>query len=112
MMKPTCYFINTARAGMVDQAALVEALTSNRIAGAGIDVTADEPIRPDNPLIGLSNCILTGHSAWYSESSNSPEEFWHKPLKQTVMAIKGIWPIYAVNPEAKERFFKRWVKRG
>lgn len=108
-MKPTCYFINTARAGMVDQPALVDALQSKRIAGAGIDPTMDEPLRPDDPLIKLSNCILTGHSAWYSEASCSPAEFWHKPMHQVVMALKGIWPTYGVNPEAKERFLKKWA---
>jgi D-3-phosphoglycerate dehydrogenase len=109
-MKPTCYLINTARAGMIDELALVDALRTNRIAGAGIDVTADEPLPLDNPLTKLSNCILTGHSAWYSEASYSPAEFWHKPMKQLAMAFKGIWPTYAVNPEAKERFFKKWAK--
>ena len=65
-MKKTCYFINTSRGGCVDQPGLIRALQEGLIAGAGIDVTIDEPISEENPLLGMPNVILTGHSAWYS----------------------------------------------
>ncbi|HEX6001419.1 MAG TPA: hydroxyacid dehydrogenase, partial [Hyphomicrobiaceae bacterium] len=62
-MKPTAYLINNARGGVVDEAALVDALNSRRIMGAGMDVLVDEPPRPDNPLLACHRLILTPHSA-------------------------------------------------
>jgi phosphoglycerate dehydrogenase-like enzyme len=62
-MQPTAYFVNTARGGLVDEAALIEALTTRRIAGAGLDVFEYEPIQRDNPLLYLDNVVLTPHIA-------------------------------------------------
>lgn len=62
-MKPSAYIINTARGGIVDEAALHTALTSNRIAGAGLDVVEQEPPAADHPLLKLSNVILAPHMA-------------------------------------------------
>jgi D-3-phosphoglycerate dehydrogenase len=107
-MKPTCYIINTARADILQQQDLIASLERGWIAGAGLDVTADEPISPDNPLLRLPNVILTGHSAWYSTASDSPSEYWHKPMTQVIMALKGKWPTYAVNPEVRGKWLERW----
>jgi lactate dehydrogenase-like 2-hydroxyacid dehydrogenase len=63
LMKPTALLINTARGRVVDEKALISALQSRKIAGAGLDVFVYEPIQPDNPLIGLDNVILTPHVA-------------------------------------------------
>lgn len=63
LMKPTAYLINTARGGIVDEAALYAALTTGKIAGAGIDVFAQEPPRPDHPLFTLDNVITAPHVA-------------------------------------------------
>ncbi len=109
-MKPTCYFINTARGGCVDQEALIRALQEGLIAGAGIDVTVDELIAPDNPLLQMDNVILTGHSAWYSTTSEW--EVYYKPMTQVVMALEGKWPIYALNVEVQEKWLEKWGKKA
>lgn len=68
LMKPTGLLINTARGGLVDEAALAEALMRRTIGGAGFDVLSKEPPEQDNPLLGLRlpNFILTPHVAWAS----------------------------------------------
>ncbi|MBV8507196.1 MAG: D-2-hydroxyacid dehydrogenase [Acetobacteraceae bacterium] len=62
-MKPSAYLLNVARGRVVDEAALVEALAARRIAGAGIDVTAEEPLAPTSPLWGMEQVLLTPHTA-------------------------------------------------
>lgn len=60
-MKPSAVFINTTRGGTVDEQALIKALETKTIAGAGLDVFEEEPVRPDNPLLRMDNVILTPH---------------------------------------------------
>jgi len=68
-MKPTAYFINTARAGMVDQRALIEALAEKRIGGAALDVYELEPLPQDSPLLKLDNLTLTSHLAGVTQDT-------------------------------------------
>lgn len=69
LMKSNALLINTARGGLVDEAALAKALHARRIAGAGLDVLSQEPPPPDHVLIGLANCIVTPHIAWASTAA-------------------------------------------
>ena len=65
-MKPGAILINTSRAELVDEAALIDALRERRIAGAGIDVYYEEPVRADHPLLSLDNVVLTPHTAGHA----------------------------------------------
>lgn len=71
MMKPSALLINTSRGGLVDEAALADALRKGDIAGAGFDVLTEEPPRHGNPLLAddIPNLILTPHSAWASREA-------------------------------------------
>ncbi len=64
LMKPSAYLINTARGGLVDEAAVRDALVTRSIAGYAADVVLEEPMNAGNPLYGAPNCLLTPHIAW------------------------------------------------
>jgi phosphoglycerate dehydrogenase-like enzyme len=66
LMKPSAYLINTARAAIVDQAALLAVLTERRIAGAGLDVFETEPLPLDSPLRAFDNVVITPHLGYAS----------------------------------------------
>ena len=74
LMKPTAYFINTGRAGLIDQDALAAALEQKRIMGAALDVFTTEPIPADSPFMTLDNVTLTTHIAGTTTDAltNSP----------------------------------------
>ncbi|MBT3319104.1 MAG: D-2-hydroxyacid dehydrogenase [Clostridia bacterium] len=69
-MKDGVVIINAARGGLIDEAALANALASGKVGGAGIDSVEVEPIEPDNPLMGAKNIVLTPHIGWSSRESN------------------------------------------
>lgn len=69
MMKPSAYIVNTCRGIVIDTEALVEALKSGQIAGAGLDVHEHEPLPMDHPLRSFEQVIITPHAAFYSEEA-------------------------------------------
>jgi D-3-phosphoglycerate dehydrogenase len=66
-MKPTAFVVNTSRGGVIDEAALIHALQTKTIAGAGLDVFELEPIQDDNPLLSMPNVIVTPHTGGMSQ---------------------------------------------
>ena len=97
LMKPTAYLINVARGPIVDQDALVEALRNGTIAGAGIDVFAEEPIDPSHPLLHMDNVIATQHIAG---SSNGTSKRRARAGADNVFRVaEGLPPLYPVTSE-------------
>ena len=68
-MKATAYLVNTARGGIIDEPALHTALSSGKLAGAGLDVYEKEPVQPDNPLLKLANVVSAPHMAGVTRES-------------------------------------------
>jgi phosphoglycerate dehydrogenase-like enzyme len=100
-MKPTAFLINTARGGIIDQAALTRALQENRLAGAALDVFEQEPLPADDPLTQLDNVMLAPHSvAWTDQlvRANGVEA-----CRNLLTVLRGERPAALVNPEVWAR---------
>ncbi len=105
-MKPGAVFINVARGGHVDESALVAALDSGHLFGAGLDVTDPEPPLAGNPLLGRDNVIVTPHIA-SATVAGRPRLFIHA-MEQVVQVLQGERPPHLINPEVWPAVRERW----
>ncbi len=110
LMQPTAYLLNTARGGIVDEAALFDALKHNRIAGAALDCFSVEPLPAPPPFAELENVLLAPHSiAWTNELF---QEIGRTACRSLVDLASGKRPHGMVNPEVLERpgFQEKWKR--
>jgi D-3-phosphoglycerate dehydrogenase len=98
LVKPSASIINTSRGPIIDEAALIQALQEHRLFGAALDVLAQEPPAPDNPLLRMDpmRVILTPH---FAASSEEVLPAVHREVAQSVAAVlAGRWPDATMNP--------------
>lgn len=95
LMQPGSYLINASRGPVVDEAALIRALESGHLAGAGLDVFDPEPPMPDNPLLGMKNVVVTPHIA--SGTDKGIYAMMHGVVDQIIQILKGERPPHIVN---------------
>ena len=101
MMKPSAYFINTARGAVVDEPALIRALREKWVAGAGLDVFEKEPVDPENPLLRMDNVIVLPHSASYSDAAFI--RLRQSVGRETARVLGGKWPKNVVNKTCRPK---------
>ena len=97
LMKSSALLINTCRGPVVDEAALIEALHSGQILGAGLDVTEVEPVEPTNPLLKMGNVVLTPHTASVSDLAGAERR--RRPSHEVVAVLTGHRPRAVWNPD-------------
>ncbi len=107
LMKPTATLINTSRGPIVDEAALVRALTEGWIAAAALDVLEREPPDPSHPLLGMANAIVTPHVAFASESAVA--DLRTRATEHVVQVLRGEVPTNLVNPAVLDQANCRFV---
>ena len=100
-MKPTAYLVNTARGAVVDEEALAEALRGGVIAGAGIDVFAQEPTPAEHSLYGLDNVVLSPHVG--GQTAESMQKMARAVAEGVLAALRGERPANVLNPAVYEQ---------
>lgn len=98
-MKPTAFLVNTSRGGTVDEAALVRALREGWIAGAALDVLAQEPPPRDHPLLGMPQVLLTPHTAGHGEEAMAENR--RDSVEEVLRFLGGEWPRHCLNPSVR-----------
>jgi len=106
-MNSTAVIINTARGGLINEVDLIEALRAGQIAGAGLDVLEQEPPELDNPLLGMSNVIVTPHVA--SATTRMRPVSRRRAGREVSLVLQRRWPMSCVNPTVLPRVaLERW----
>ncbi|SRX94438.1 putative D-3-phosphoglycerate dehydrogenase [Bradyrhizobium oligotrophicum S58] [Mycobacterium shimoidei] len=105
-MKPSAFFITTARGPVHDEAALHDALLSGGIAGAGLDVFHEEPLRPDNPLLRLENVVATPHIAGITVEA--ARDIAVATATQWQVIFEGRMPPRLLNPDVWPRYCEKF----
>ena len=100
LMKPTAYLVNTSRGPIVDEAALVRALESKRIAGAGLDVFDREPLPPDHPFTRLDNTVLTPHLGYVTEETY---RIFYRDTVEAIAAFLSGHPVRVLDADVRDR---------
>lgn len=95
--KPGAVFVNTARGGLVDLDALVDALDSGQLMSAGLDVTEPEPLPPDHPLLARDDVIVTPHVA--AATPEARRANFIGAVEQVIDVLEGRRPPHLVNPQ-------------
>ena len=100
-MKPGAILINTSRGKVVNEEALIAALRSGRVGGAGLDVLWTEPPAKGNPLLQMDNVVLTPHFA--STTLEALEDLATKVNRQLIQLLRREWPTYLANRALREQ---------
>ena len=101
-MQPHAVLVNTARGGLVDEAALAEALRDGWIRAAGLDVLEAEPPPPDHPLLGLESCLLSPHVA--GTTAEAMVRMGEESVRNALAGLEGrLDPAAVVNPQVLAR---------
>jgi D-3-phosphoglycerate dehydrogenase len=106
-MKRGAYLVNAARGGLVDEAALLAALESGQLRGAGLDVFDPEPPRPDHPLLQRDDVIASGHVAGATQASK--DRLIEGAIMQALNVVRRERPPFLVNPEVWPSTHPRWA---
>ena len=101
MMKKSAFLLNASRGGVVNTEDLMEALKTGEIAGAGLDVIENEPLRTDHEIFHMPQVIFTPHVGMYTEEAM--EDMYNKLSAQALDVLAGRWPNNVVNPEVREK---------
>jgi len=101
LMKEGVFLVNTSRGPVVDEAAMVEALRSGKVWGAGLDVMEQEPLPSDSALREFDNVTFTPHVG--ANSEESVEDLYRTGCRITMDVVQGIWPEEVVNPQVEGR---------
>ncbi len=98
LMKPGGYLINASRGPVLDEAALIRALADGHLAGAGLDVFDPEPPLPSNPLLRMTNVVVTPHVA--SNTDRGFSRMSHSVVDQVLQVLAGECPTFLIDPVA------------